>query len=131
MKFLLASAACLFLALACISPVDYADDRVRETTLQLQQDYAEARQMLIDGEITQEQFDELAAQAKKIAEDELASIPDEVREMVLEQRDDFRERGKGFLMSLTNLLLLIGLGGGAGAIGVVGVQKQRKTGKDA
>lgn len=126
MKHFLASLLCLGLAVACVSPFEYVDDEVFAVRQQLHEDLAAAESALLSGDITKEEYDSLVEQSKEIAEARLEDLPEGVKEIVDGNLDKIQERGKGFLLSLTDILLMIALGGGAGATGLAGVQRRKK-----
>ena len=126
MKHLIASVLCLGLAVACVSPFEYVDDQVFEVRQQLHEDLAAAETALLEGEISKEEYDVLVEQSKEIAEARLEALPGEVKEIVDMNLDKLQEGGKGFLLSLTAILLMIALGGGAGASGLVGIQRRQQ-----
>ena len=126
MKHFIASVLCLGLAVACISPFEYVDDEVFAVRQQLHEDLAAAESALLSGEITEEEYDILVEQSTEIAEARLEELPGDVKEIVEQNKEKLKERGKGFLLSLTDILLMIALGGGAGASGLAGVQRRQK-----
>ena len=110
---------------ACASPFEYVDNEVLETRQQLHEDLATAESALLEGEITKDEYDVLVDQAKAIAEARLQQLPGEVKVIVEQNKEKLQERGKGFLLSLTDILLMVALGGGAGASGLAVRRRQQ------
>jgi len=125
MKHFIASVLCLGLAAACISPFEYVDDEVFAARQQLHQDLAAAETALLEGDITKEEYDILVEQSKELAEARLQELPGDVKRIVDSNLEKLQEGGKGFLLSLTDILLMIALGGGAGASGLAGIQRRQ------
>lgn len=119
------AALLLGLAAACISPFEYVDNEVLETRQQLHEDLATAESALLEGEITKDEYDVLVDQAKAIAEARLQQLPGEVKVIVEQNKEKLQERGQGFLLSLTDILLMVALGGGAGASGLAVRRRQQ------
>lgn len=119
--------ALVSLTVACVSPLEYVDSEVRETRQEFQEDLQEARELLLSGEITVEEYDELVEQSKKLAEARLKEIPEDVRELVESQSDGLKERGRSFVLSLMDILLMGVLSGGVGAVGLAGYQARKKN----
>ena len=119
------AALLLGLAAACVSPFEYVDNEVLETRQQLHEDLATAESALLEGEITKDEYDVLVDQAKAIAEARLQQLPGEVKVIVEQNKEKLPERGQGFLLSLTDILLMVALGGGAGASGLAVRRRQQ------
>ena len=119
------AALLLGLAAACVSPFEYVDNEVLETRQQLHEDLATAESALLEGDITKDEYDVLVDQAKAIAEARLQQLPGEVKVIVEQNKEKLQERGKGFLLSLTDILLMVALGGGAGASGLAVRRRQQ------
>lgn len=119
------AALLLGLAAACVSPFEYVDNEVLETRQQLHEDLATAESALLEGEITKDEYDVLVDQAKAIAEARLQQLPGEVKVIVEQNKEKLQERGQGFLLSLTDILLMVALGGGAGASGLAVRRRQQ------
>lgn len=119
------AALLLGLAAACVSPFEYVDNEVLETRQQLHEDLATAESALLEGDITKDEYDVLVDQAKAIAEARLQQLPGEVKVIVEQNKEKLQEKGKGFLLSLTDILLMVALGGGAGASGLAVRRRQQ------
>lgn len=119
------AALLLGLAAACVSPFEYVDNEVLETRQQLHEDLATAESALLEGEITKDEYDVLVDQAKAIAEARLQQLPGEVKVIVEQNKEKLQERGQGFLLSLTDILLMVALGCGAGASGLAVRRRQQ------
>ena len=78
-----------------------------------------------EGGITKEEYDILVEQSKELAEARLQELPGDVKRIVDSNLEKLQEGGKGFLLSLTDILLMIALGGGAGASGLAGIQRRQ------
>jgi len=129
MKFVnsILSVLCLVAFAACVSPFEYVDTEILETRQQLRADLEAAEASLVEGEISKNEYDELVAQAKEIAEDRLQAIPGGVKDIVEQNAETLKERGKGFLLTVTDVVLMLLLGTGAGASGLIGLQRRRNA----
>lgn len=125
LKNLTIAALLLGLTAACVSPFEYVDNEVLDTRQQLHEDLATAESALLEGDITKDEYDVLVDQAKAIAEARLQQLPGEVKVIVEQNKEKLQEKGKGFLLSLTDILLMVALGGGAGASGLAVRRRQQ------
>ncbi len=127
LKHLSATLICVSLSfMGCATLAGFEED-VSEVRQELVQDLVEADGMLQRGEITVEEWIELREQSKELAKDDLTEAVDAARDTFVEDIEKSKERGKGILFSLSELILMVltGSAGVGGAAFVAGSKKNK------